>query len=126
MDLSGGILIVDDSSTSRMIISRCIEMAGIQAIPVREADDGIQAMSVLKAHPETACVFTDLNMPKMDGRAFIKLLRGNHEYRAMAVIVVSSIGDSAVEAELQGLGVTAIVKKPVSPQKMKDALGGLK
>lgn len=124
MDLSGGILIVDDSSTSRMIISRCIEMAGIEAGAVLEAEDGIQAMTILKAHPGTACVLTDLNMPKMDGRAFIKLLRDNPEGRAMTVIVVSSIADSAIEAELRSMGVAAIVKKPVSPQKMKDALGG--
>jgi two-component system, chemotaxis family, chemotaxis protein CheY len=124
MDLSGGILIVDDSSTSRMIISRCIEMAGIQAGAVREAEDGIQAMTILKAHPETACVLTDLNMPKMDGRSFIKLLRGNPEGKSVTVIVVSSIADSAIEADLRAMGVAAIVKKPVSPQKMKEALGG--
>jgi two-component system chemotaxis response regulator CheY len=124
MDLSGGILIVDDSSTSRMIIERCIQMAGIEAGAVREAEDGIEAMSILKAEPGIGCILTDLNMPKMDGKAFIKLARGIPGGLSISIIVVSSIADSAVEAELRGLGVSAIVKKPVSPQKMRDALGG--
>ena len=124
MDLSGGILIVDDSSTSRMIIGRCIEMAGIEAGAVREAEDGIAAMAILRAEPGIGCVLTDLNMPKMDGRAFIKLARDAMRGREVSIVVVSSIADSAVEAELRGLGVSAIVKKPVSPQKMREALGG--
>jgi two-component system chemotaxis response regulator CheY len=123
MDLKGGLLIVDDSSTSRMIVRRCVQIAGLEPGKILEAEDGIEAISLLKSEPGIACVCTDINMPKMDGRAFIKLVRGAPGGGGVAIVVISSIADSAIEAELRSLGVLAIIKKPVSPSKMKEALG---
>lgn len=124
MDLTGGILIVDDSSTSRMIIQRCIEMAGLCPAEFFTAENGLEAMTVLKAHPAVKVVLTDINMPKMDGKAFIRLLRDDPDLLGVEAVVVSSIADAAVEEELRALGVARLVKKPVSPQKMLAALGG--
>jgi CheY-like chemotaxis protein len=69
-------------------------------------------------------VITDINMPKMDGRTFATLMKGDPVLAGIGVIVVSSIADSALEAELRSLGVMAVVKKPISPAKMLQAMGG--
>ncbi|MFA6505862.1 MAG: response regulator, partial [Treponemataceae bacterium] len=68
---------------------------------------------------------TDLNMPKMDGRAFARILKGDPSYGKITLVVVSSIADGDAEAELKALGAAAVVKKPVSPAKMSAALGGV-
>lgn len=119
----GQVLIVDDSSTSRMIIQRCMQMAGIDVKDYLFAENGLDAFSFLRANRGIELVITDINMPKMDGRTFATLLRGDPEMAAVAVIVVSSIADSALESELLALGVRAVVKKPVSPAKMLQAIG---
>jgi CheY-like chemotaxis protein len=119
------VLVVDDSSTSRMIVQRCIEMAGIQVGAFVFAENGLDALALLKKDRAIDLVVTDLNMPKMDGRAFARIVRGDPAFGSIKVVVVSSIADGDAEAELKGLGVAAVVKKPVSPAKMSAALGGV-
>jgi len=119
------VLIVDDSSTSRMIVQRCIEMAGVAVGAFSFAENGLDALAILKKNKEIDLVVTDLNMPKMDGRAFARIVKGDASYSSIALVVVSSIADGDAEAELKALGAAAVVKKPVSPAKMVSALGGL-
>lgn len=118
------VLIVDDSSTSRMIIQRCIEMAGIKAGAFLFAENGLDALSLMKKEKTIDLVVTDLNMPKMDGRAFARIVKSDPVFGDIRLVVVSSIADGDAEAELKGLGVLAVVKKPVSPAKLNSALGG--
>jgi CheY-like chemotaxis protein len=124
MNAYGHVLIVDDSSTSRMIIQRCMQMAGIEVAEYLFAENGLDAFTVLKSRKDVELVVSDINMPKMDGKTFATLLRGEATMSHIGVVIVSSIADSALEGELRALGVMAVVKKPVSPAKMLQALGG--
>lgn len=121
----GEILIVDDSSTSRMIIRRCIEMAGVEVGNFRFAENGLDALAILKEQGGISVIVTDINMPKMDGQTFIRVLKANPQTAAIPMIVVSSIASGDMDAELMALGATVVVKKPVSPAKMASAFGGL-
>lgn len=118
------VLIVDDSSTSRMIVQRCIEMAGVVVGSFSFAENGLDALAFLKKGGKVDLVVTDLNMPKMDGRAFARILKGDPAFGGIKLVVVSSIADGDAEAELTALGAAAVVKKPVSPAKMSAALAG--
>jgi two-component system, chemotaxis family, chemotaxis protein CheY len=120
----GKILIVDDSSTSQMIIQRCMQMAGIVASEYLFAENGLDALATLKSHEGIELIVSDINMPKMDGRTFATLLKKDVELAGTSIVIVSSVVDSALDEELACLGVMAIVKKPVSPAKMLQALGG--
>ncbi len=121
----GEILIVDDSSTSRMIIRRCIEMAGVEVGNFRFAENGLDALATLKEQGGISVIVTDINMPKMDGQTFIRVLKANPQTAGIPMIVVSSIASGDMDAELLALGATVVVKKPVSPAKMASAFGGL-
>lgn len=121
----GEVLIVDDSSTSRMIIRRCIEMAGVEVGNFRFAENGLDALASLKEKGGVSVIVTDINMPKMDGQTFIRVLKANPLTAAIPMIVVSSIASGDMDAELMALGATVVVKKPVSPAKMASAFGGL-
>jgi two-component system chemotaxis response regulator CheY len=130
------VLIVDDSSTSRMIIQRCIEMAGLKVGAFRFAENGLEALAMLResaasakasgdARQAISLVVTDINMPKMDGATFIRLMRADSDMASIPAIVVSSVASGESDAELLSLGAAAVVKKPVSPAKMLQAFGGL-
>lgn len=117
------ILIVDDSATSRMIIKRCFQMAGFQDSEYSEAEDGLKAMSVLQKE-SIDLIVTDLNMPKMDGNTFIKKLQIIDKTKNLPVMVISSMGNDKMDADLKGEGVLGIIKKPISPEKVMEILEG--
>jgi two-component system chemotaxis response regulator CheY len=120
------VMIVDDSPTSRMIIQRCIEMSGIEVESFLFAENGIDALTMIDESPQTDLIVSDINMPKMDGQTFIRLIRNKPETAGIPIIVTSSIADGSIESELNKIGITAFIKKPVSPEKILNAMGGKK
>jgi two-component system, chemotaxis family, chemotaxis protein CheY len=117
------VLIIDDSSTSRMIIQRCLEMAGYEVGEFHYAENGLDALALLKGPTTMDLILTDINMPKMDGPTFVRKLKKEQTTGVALVLVISSVADSVVEAELRSNGVSGIIKKPVSPAKLREALG---
>lgn len=120
------VMIVDDSPTSRMIIQRCIEMSGIEVDSFLFAENGIDALTMIDENPQTDLIVSDINMPKMDGQTFIRLIRNKPATAGIPIIVTSSIADGSIEIELNKIGITAFIKKPVSPEKILNAMGGKK
>ncbi|MDF1567515.1 MAG: response regulator [Spirochaetaceae bacterium] len=115
------VLIVDDSTTSRLIIRRCFNMAGYGEAEYIEAEDGISGLAEL-ADRKFDVIVTDVNMPKMDGRTFIRKLALNGVTQAIPIIVITSQGDEATAASLMDAGAAMVLAKPVSPAKIVDAL----
>ncbi len=119
------VLIVDDSATSRMIIQRCVEMCGFEIGAFVEAENGIDGLTALDGADTVDLIFSDINMPKMDGTTFIKLVKNKGATAGIPIVVTSSVALSAVESGLKRLGVTGVIQKPVSPEKVLAVLGGL-
>ena len=119
------VLIIDDSSTSRMIIQRCVEVSVPDFGSFSHAENGMEALAMLREGKRYDLILTDINMPKMDGQTFIKLVKNDASTRDIPVVVISSIADGAFVEDLRKLGVTSVIKKPLSPAKMLDAIGGL-
>lgn len=115
------ILIVDDSETSRMIIRKCFTMTGDEDATFIEASDGIHALSTL-ANLTVDLVVTDLNMPRMDGITLVRKLRKGERTRNLPVVVISSMGNDHLDQELRELAVTAIIRKPLTPAKVRQAI----
>ncbi|MCK5199165.1 MAG: response regulator [Spirochaetales bacterium] len=113
------ILITDDSGTSRMIIKRCIEMAGFFDIDYLEAEDGLQGLTILDKE-KVDLIITDLKMPKMDGKTFIRKLKSNDNTKDIPVVVISSLDNAVLKERLEREGVLAVISKPLSPAKVLD------
>lgn len=118
------ILIVDDSSTSRMITKRCLEIAGFHGIEYCEAEDGLKALALLR-NERVDLVLSDLKMPKMDGTTLIKKLKLDDTTRNLPVFVISSMGNDVTEGQLEIEGVAGVIKKPLSPEKITATIGVL-
>lgn len=117
------ILIVDDSETSRMIIKKCLMMTGHEGAHFSEAEDGIMALTILSENT-IDLVVTDLNMPRMDGVTLVKKLRKSEKMASLPVLVISSLGNDVLEAELVSLGVKGIIRKPLTPNKISEIFQG--
>lgn len=118
------ILIVDDSKTARMIIKRCLEIAGYTDITYFEADDGTSALKSLEEN-SVDIIFTDLKMPNMDGKTFVQKLKSNESTKQIPVVVITSMGNAFIRDQLLTSGACSIIQKPISPIKVREALGGV-
>lgn len=115
------ILIVDDSATARMMIRRCLEIAGMVDAEYHEAGNGVEAIEVLDANP-VDLIFTDLNMPEMDGEELLTLIRARESTALLPVVIVSSAGNEAKDMALRKAGASMILSKPISPAIFADIL----
>jgi two-component system chemotaxis response regulator CheY len=113
------VLIVDDSSVMRKIVTRGLRQAGFKIDEIVEAGDGQQALNVLK---EKNCdlILSDWNMPNMDGLTFVKELRKAEE---TPVVMITTEGGEAKVSEAVASGANGHIKKPFTPDDLKATLG---
>ena len=115
------ILIVDDSATSRLIIKKCFDMAGFGSAEYREAGDGLEGLVEL-ADRDFDLIVTDVNMPKMDGRTFVRKLKMKGIADRTSVLVITSQGDDITARSLMEAGASAVLAKPISPAKVAEVV----
>lgn len=115
------ILIVDDSATTRAIIKRTIQMAGIDTKKLSEAPDGAAALEMIGAEPFDL-VFLDINMPNMNGIEVTRTLRANPKTAVLPVIIVSSESTASRQHELQEVGVQGYITKPFTPEQIRSVV----
>lgn len=115
------VLIVDDSVTARMLIRRCVEIAGWAEADFTEAGNGREALAAL-AKNGADIVLTDLNMPEMDGEELLTAIREIPMFEKLPVVVISSAGNEAKEGILRKAGASRILSKPISPALIAEIL----
>ncbi len=96
-------------------------MAGFFDIEYIEAEDGLQALTKLDTE-KVDLIITDLKMPKMDGKTFIRKLKSSDDKKDIPIVVVSSLDNAILEERLKREGVMAVIGKPLSPAKVLEFL----
>ncbi|MEL6345361.1 MAG: response regulator [Myxococcota bacterium] len=115
------VLVVDDSSFARMMLKRCLSIAGVGKEELLEAENGQQALDLLREDNTIQLVVSDINMPILDGRAMLRRIRASPRLNHVPVIVVSSLVNDDARAELLQIGASVVLGKPISPKLMIDA-----
>ncbi|XPV76877.1 MAG: response regulator [Desulfovibrio sp.] len=118
------IIIADDSATARMVIKRCLEIAGCWDAEFLEAENGAQALELALAQNPDLLV-TDLTMPEMDGTSLLAAVSSDDSIAHIPVLVITSANNPAKEAELKAKGAFAVLEKPVQPAALADLLAPL-
>lgn len=106
------VLIIDDSASNRRTISAMLESApGIEVVDrAADGEEGLKKAIALK--PD--CITLDLEMPRIDGYAFLRLLNSR---APTPVIVLSSYGHPSDVFKALQLGALDFVAKPASGDK---------
>jgi chemosensory pili system protein ChpA (sensor histidine kinase/response regulator) len=115
----GKVLLVDDSPLLRGIFSDIIEGLGHE---VRVAEDGMLALEQLEGYTPDV-VFTDLDMPRMDGFELIQKLREKPRVGKVPVVVLSSRAGSEDRNRAMRLGANAyLIKNETHDHGISEAL----
>jgi CheY-like chemotaxis protein len=64
-------------------------------------------------------------MPEMGGKAFIRHVKGSPKLNSIPIIVISSIVNDSEEENLRLEGVASIIRKPLSPMAILEAMQNL-
>ena len=102
------ILVVDDSVSVRMVISRLIQRQGWE---VQTAKDGVEAVELLHQY-EPDLVILDIEMPRMNGYEFMRNFRSQEKFADTPVIMLTSRSVHKHSDKAEGLGVNAFLVKP--------------
>jgi two-component system chemotaxis response regulator CheY len=115
------ILIVDDSSMMRALIKRVVLLTNVPIEEILEARDGVEALALLSSH-DVQLLFTDINMPGMNGAELLRQLANDDRWRRLTRVVISTDGSTARREEVADLSVRCYLKKPFSPEVLRDVL----
>jgi two-component system chemotaxis response regulator CheY len=108
------ILIVDDSSSMRQLVTFALKDAGYDVVA---AVDGKDALS--KADESRVdMVITDLNMPEMDGLELIRQLRDQPGYKFTPIIMLTTESQEAKKQEGKKVGASGWIVKPFTPEQL--------
>ena len=113
-------LIVDDSSVMRRMVRRTMELSEVPLGQVHEANNGREALDLL-ATTSVDVLFTDINMPVMNGADLLRALVKQPD-AVRARVGISTDGSEARRAEVLGLNVDWYLEKPLRPEVMRDVL----
>ena len=116
------ILVIEDDVVTRSMLSKLVESLGHVAI---QSCDGRQGWETLWENRDISLVITDMMMPDMDGRELIQILRGNEEFRALPVIIVSGVLSEQEVAPLVKLGNCTFLPKPIKSDQLKQRISSV-
>jgi two-component system chemotaxis response regulator CheY len=102
------------------MILKTMRMTDLPLGTIRQAADGGEGLSVLKAHPVDLLV-ADINMPVMNGEEMINRIRKNPDWDRLAIIVISTEGSDTRIERLQDQGAV-FIHKPFSPETIRDTV----
>ncbi|NDV01841.1 response regulator [Pseudoroseicyclus tamaricis] len=113
------IMVVDDMSTSRAIITNTLDELGI--VHNYAENDGQVALNKLAANP-VHLVLSDYNMPKMDGLQLLHALRQNRMTQQIGFILVTGRATPEIVQQGQQLGLNNLIEKPFTTAQMKACI----
>ncbi len=115
------VLIVDDSSVMRKIVERSLRQAGLTLSEVLEASNGAEGLAAVEKGG-LDMIFSDINMPVMDGLEFLKSLSTVSGASGVPVVMISTEGSEARVVEALSNGAKGYLRKPFTPEQVKERI----
>ena len=112
------ILFVDDSPTMRASVTFCLRNAGYLVTEAENGRDALEKLQGMKDADELpALILTDVNMPEMDGIAFITKVKEG-PFRFVPILVLTTEGERATIERGRAAGASGWLLKPFQPQQL--------
>ncbi|MCG2582980.1 response regulator [Massilia sp. TS11] len=116
--MSKTILIVDDSASVRQVVGITLRGAGYQVLEGCDGEDALRHLDGPKIH----MIISDVNMPRMDGIAFLKRVKTHPQARFTPVLMLTTESAEEKKREGQAAGARAWLTKPFKPEVLLSAV----
>lgn len=110
-------LIVDDVEDNRLVLQAISRK--VKGFEIREAADGIEAVEAVESwRPDI--VLMDIMMPRMDGFEASRIIK--ERFPETIIMVVTAIIDPQMERNMNRIGVSAYIRKPIEKEVIRFKL----
>lgn len=113
------IIVVDDMSTSRGLITQALDEVGIRQ--VESAADGMSALQRIATWP-VHLVISDMNMPGMNGLQLLHALRTTPKTKQVGFLLITGKADRQIVETGKKLGMNNFLAKPFQPKDLIQAI----
>ena len=119
------ILAADDSPVARMMIEQGLKTMGVPYIMTKTGKEAWERLQLISAqaqaegktiHDKVALMLTDLEMPEMDGFTLTRNIKQDARFKALPVVIHSSLTGSTNEAHVNSVGADGYVAKFVAEE----------
>lgn len=118
------VLIVDDSAAIRKILHHVLTQAELPLGKVHEARDGAEALVKLGSH-RVGLILSDISMPNMDGIELLTKIKADASLKTVPIIMITTEGSQDKVMQALHLGASGYLRKPFTPDQIKERLVGL-
>jgi CheY-like chemotaxis protein len=108
------ILVIDDDFDAREALSEFFTVNGYTVACAENGQVALDQIGTGKCPPDL--IVLDVQMPVMDGRAFLHRVRQDHQIKDVPIIVATAYPSRGAP------GATAILSKPVRPERLLSAV----
>lgn len=117
------ILLVEDDTIDAMTVRRAFRDLKVSN-PVAHVNNGEEALAYLQdPQLEPPCVvLLDLNMPKMSGTEFLRVVKSDPAYQRIPIVVLTTSNEERDVVESFRLCVAGYIVKPVDYRKFVEAI----
>lgn len=113
------VMVVDDMSTSRGLITQALDAFGVRNVAT--AENGKQALQALASSP-VHLVVSDYNMPEMDGLQLLHYLRATPKTKGVGFILITGRAEQQIIDHGKKLGMNNYLKKPFQPDELRNCI----
>ncbi len=113
------IMVVDDMSTSRGLITQALDAFGVRNVST--AENGKQALQILASKP-AHLVISDYNMPEMDGLQLLHYLRATPKTQKVGFVLITGRAERQIIEHGKKLGMNNYLKKPFQPDELRNCI----
>jgi len=116
------IMIIDDSTTMRLIMSRALKELGHEIVQAGNGKEGLAAAQT--AEPLSA-IFVDWNMPEMNGYDFVLAARLDARLKTVPILLVTTENEAANVQKALDAGANGFIRKPFTKDILQQKIAEL-
>ena len=117
------VLVVDDYKTMRRIIKNLLKQIGFNNVD--EAEDGRQALQVLRAQGPHGLIISDWNMEPMTGFQLLQEVRKDEKLKKIPFIMVTAESKPENVIAAKQAGVSNYIVKPFNGETLKAKMSSV-